>query len=144
MVLDSNICKEQNFTRKNTLLIDSEADKILDDAENSIVIKPYEAQDVIDNKEDQGAILINNLEYILSLLEETTSDVRDFIKTKEPEFSQCAKNQARAEQERERQEHQTGQAVKQNPENEVKELAQKLEGASLEEKKPEEAKDKTE
>ena len=86
-VLDSSICKELGFTKKNTLMIDSEAVKILDDKENSIVIKPYESQDVIDNTENQQAILHEYLDYIRGLLDKVTDDVPAYISQHEPEYS---------------------------------------------------------
>ena len=41
-VLEHPKCKESNFTEKNTIMIDSEIDKVKDYPLNSVVLKPYD------------------------------------------------------------------------------------------------------
>lgn len=46
-VFDHEKVKNFNFTKENTLMIDSEVIKILDYPDNSITVKPYEVEDVL-------------------------------------------------------------------------------------------------
>jgi hypothetical protein len=45
-------CKEFGFNYSNTIIIDSDSDKIMDHLKNSILMKPYEASDVLKPTED--------------------------------------------------------------------------------------------
>ena len=85
-VLEHHKCKEFNFDEHNTLMIDSELDKVIDYPKNSIVIKPYEAEEVLKPTEDQSKILLTVRDYIFELLEEA-SDVREHLMEKKPAFS---------------------------------------------------------
>jgi hypothetical protein len=77
-VLDHHKCKEQGFTLHNTLMIDSELEKILDLTANSILIKPYTTEDVLKPKDDQSLILMEVREYVFKLLDEAV-DVPDYL-----------------------------------------------------------------
>lgn len=77
-VLDHYKCKEYGFGMHNTLLIDSDLDKVKDFPKNSIVIKDYEESDVIKPTEDQSKILLEVRDYVYGLLEEC-NDVRTYL-----------------------------------------------------------------
>ncbi len=66
------------FGFHNTILIDSELDKVKDYPKNSIVLKPYEASEVLNPSDDQSKILLNCRDYIFKLVDSLDS-VPDFI-----------------------------------------------------------------
>ena len=51
-VLDHHKCKEYGFGLHNTIMIDSDLDKVIDYPRNSIVIKGYEESEVLNPSED--------------------------------------------------------------------------------------------
>ncbi len=51
-VLDHHKCKEHGFGLHNTIMIDSDVDKVKDYPKNSIVIKAYEENEVLKPTED--------------------------------------------------------------------------------------------
>ena len=71
-VLEHQSCKDLGFGFHNTLLIDSEFDKVRDYPKNSIVLKPYEASEVLAPSEDQSEILLSCRDYVFSLVDSGT------------------------------------------------------------------------
>ena len=77
-MLDHQTCKELGFGFHNTLLIDSEFDKVRDYPKNSIVLRPYEAAEVLAPSEDQSSILLSCRDYVFSLVD-SGSKVPDYL-----------------------------------------------------------------
>jgi len=69
-IFDHTECKKHGFGLSNTLMIDSEAKKVRDFKANSIVIKPYTLDQVLQPSEDQSLILSEVREWVLAMLEE--------------------------------------------------------------------------
>jgi hypothetical protein len=78
-------------------MIDSEVDKVIDFTENSIVLKPYELNDVKFPAQDkQNQILMECRDYLFKLLD-STEDVRTYLKNNKPTFSLLEKLKASEE-----------------------------------------------
>ena len=85
-MFESNRCKElkeYKFSFANTLMIDSELDKIRDYPKNSVLLKPYEAVDVLNPTEDQSKILLTVRDYVFEILEDTKT-VPEYIESNPP------------------------------------------------------------
>jgi hypothetical protein len=95
--------KSQNggFDATNTLLIDSDAFKVRDYPENSVVIKPYTKEEVLANSGDNINILTQVRDYVLRLLDEAV-DVMDYIKNNQFEFSDAKEQMKVADEKKEK------------------------------------------
>ena len=84
-VFDHYKCKEHGFGLHNTIMIDSDVEKVIDYPKNSIVIKPYEESEVRKPTEDQSEILLQVRDYLFGLLE-NENDVRTYLSEHRPSF----------------------------------------------------------
>lgn len=79
MVFDEPKVKSSGFTWRNTLMTDSDKDKIRDYPLNSIWIPEYPLEEVLDPKVDQGKILMAARDFIRDLLN-NADDVQEYLK----------------------------------------------------------------
>ena len=77
-VFDHQRCKEFGFGFHNTILIDSELDKVKDYPKNSIVLKGYEESQIENPTEDQSKILLSCRDYVFDLVASMES-VPDYV-----------------------------------------------------------------
>ncbi|CDW81122.1 UNKNOWN [Stylonychia lemnae] len=79
-VFQNEKIEERGFNFKNTLMIDSEYDKVRDYPFNSIVIEPYSEEALRNPADDQSKnILIEVKDFVYNLLE-NTDDVPEYLK----------------------------------------------------------------
>lgn len=71
LVFEHHKCKEYGFTMENTLVIDSEFEKVRNYPNNAVVIKAYDLEEVKLAHDDQTAILLEVRDWVFGLLEST-------------------------------------------------------------------------
>ena len=78
-------CKKDGYGPKNTIIIDSEAFKVRKHPLNSIVIKPYSKEDLLNNAGNNMEIMDSCNKYIQKMLNQT-EDVQEFLANEPFEF----------------------------------------------------------
>eukprot|EP00347_Sterkiella_histriomuscorum_P021142 403335095 len=78
-VFQNDKVKKYEFGFSNTLLIDSEADKIQDYPLNSILVESYEEESVLDPSIDDSQVVLHDLKDFLFKLFEEADDVQQYL-----------------------------------------------------------------
>lgn len=71
--------KKLGFGPKNTLMIDSEYEKVRDFLDNSLLIKPFELDD-LKNQTTDNALVFKQLENYIYKLADESEDVQEFLR----------------------------------------------------------------
>eukprot|EP00347_Sterkiella_histriomuscorum_P009715 403340158 len=85
-VFENEKVQKNKFGLKNTLMIDSDEEKVRDYPHNSVVIQPYTLEDLLQPEKDESQeILLKAKNFFLQMFEEA-DDVQEWLKT-HPEMS---------------------------------------------------------